>query len=105
MYRENQPTNVIPSATVYPTSGTNFTKDIIYLSGYASPPWPTSIQYCTHGQVVEGSLGGQAFQGVRDASIAPILVDEEDALGGALLPAGIVLVKTDKQGGRHEKAA
>lgn len=30
------------------------------------------------------------FQGVRDASVAPVLVDEEDALGGALLPAGIV---------------
>ena len=40
-----------------------------------------------HRQVLEGSLRRQALEGVQDAGLAPVLVHEQDALGGALLPA------------------
>lgn len=45
----------------------------------------------THRQVLEGSLRRQSFERVQDARFAPVLVHEQNALGGALLPAADVI--------------
>lgn len=50
----------------------------------------------TNRQVLEGSLRGQGLELVQDARLAPILVDEEDALGGALLTTATVFGFTSR---------